>query len=122
MNVEVKEILKKVISFDIIIVALSSVICYIFFKLYTYMLVIGLLLAALNFILNSIISNYSLKKDGNKIIGVIGSIIRIIITGSIAVLLCKDNKFNFVAFLIGYTLHYISIVLYGITINKSERK
>ncbi|AGK99098.1 ATP synthase subunit I [Clostridium pasteurianum] len=122
MDREVKEILRKVISFDIIVAALSSTICYIFFKLYTNILFIGLLLAALNFILNSIISNYSLKENGNKVIGAIGSIIRIIITGGIAVLLCKNNRFSFIAFLIGYTLHYISIVLYGITINKSERK
>lgn len=121
VDIQIKNILSKIISFDIIIAIIVGIISFIVFKVsYTYMMLIGLFMSALNFILNSIITTYTFKTTGNRILAPLGSVVRIIITASIAILICKNNRFNFVAFLIGYTLHYISIVFYGITIKNQK--
>ncbi|MDF2503799.1 ATP synthase subunit I [Clostridium sp.] len=120
MDTEVKNILNKIISFDIIIAIIVGILSSIIFKSYTYMIIIGLLMAALNLILNSIITTYAFKDKVNRVLGPLGSVVRIILTASIVILICKNNRFNFVAFFIGYTLHYISIVFYGITIKNQK--
>jgi ATP synthase protein I len=80
--------------------------------------IIGLVMAVLNFQLNAITTNYILITKGSKILSVLGATVRIIITFSIAILLCKNNKYNFIAFLIGYSLHYVAVVFYGIAAKK----
>lgn len=116
MNAQVKTILKKVTIFDIIIAIISGMISYFLFKKYDYIVVIGLLMAVLNFVLNAITTNYILITMGKKMLSVLGSAVRIIITFSIAIILCKNNIYNFIAFLIGYSLHYIAVIFYGITV------
>lgn len=115
MDTQVKTILKKVITFDIAIAIIGGIVSYLLFKEYIYVIIVGLLMATLNFILNAITAKYTLITTGKKTLSILGSAVRIIITLSIAIILCKNNKYNFVAFLIGYSLHYIAVILYGIT-------
>ena len=112
---QVKTILKKVIKFDIIITVISAIVSYFLFREYDYVVIVGLIMAVINFILNAITTNYVLVIMGRKTLSVFASAVRIIITFSIAIMLCKNNRYNFVAFLIGYSLHYMAVILYGIT-------
>lgn len=118
MDEQVKIMIKKIIVFDVIIAIISGIISYFLFKAYDYVVIIGLLVAVLNFQLNAITTSYILVTKGNKMLNVLGAAVRVIITFSIAIILCKNNKYNFVAFLIGYSLHYMAVIFYGIRIKK----
>ena len=114
MDRETKEMLKTVAIFDGIILFLTIGISMILFKNYRLVIIIGLVLAIMNFMLNAIVTNYTFAMTGKKAIYILGSVVRIIITVTIAVIICNSIH-NFVAFLIGYSLHYLAVILYGIT-------
>lgn len=107
--------LKIVLLTDSVILLLAAVISFLLFRNYTSIVIIGLILAMLNFVLNAVITSYSFVMTGRKIFFILGSLARIAITVTIALLLCKTNLYNFVAFLTGYSVHYIAVILYGLT-------
>lgn len=115
MGKETREMLKIVLIFDNLILFFTIVTSLIFLKNYMLIIIVGMIMAILNFVLNAIITNYTFVMTGKKIFYLLGSVVRIIITVSVALLLCKSNLYNFIVFLIGYSLHYIAVVLYGIT-------
>lgn len=114
MDRETKEMLKVVAIFDAIILFLTIVIALILFNSYKLVVIMGLILAIMNFMLNAIVTSYAFAMTGKKSIYVLSSIVRIIITVVIAVIICS-NIYNFIAFLIGYSLHYLAVIFYGIT-------
>ena len=120
MGKETRGMLKIVLLFDSIILLLAGAIAFLLFRDYMFVAIIGLILALLNFFLNAVITNYTFVMTGKKIFYLLGSLARIAITVTIALLLCKTNVYNFVAFLTGYSLHYIAVVLYGLT-RKNKR-
>ncbi|MHC1720241.1 MAG: ATP synthase subunit I [Clostridiaceae bacterium] len=115
MGKETNGMLKIVLLFDSIIVLIAGAISFLLFRDYMLVAIIGLILAVLNFVLNAVITSYTFFMTGKKIFYLLGSLARIAITVTIALLLCKTNPYNFVAFLTGYSLHYIAVVLYGLT-------
>lgn len=116
MDSEVKFILKRVFCIDIIIAIVAFIISYVFYKPYDYIVVVGLLLAALNFLGNAVSTSYILSKSSNKFLTVLLSAFRIIITLGIVILLGGNDKFKYIAIIIGYTLHYVAVVIHGFTI------
>lgn len=115
MDLEIKNILKKVFPIDIIIMALAFMISSIFFKEYRYIVVTGLILSMLNFIVNGISTNYILLKSKEQFLIVISSAFRIIITLCIVIFVCGNDKFKYIAIISGYTLHYLAVIIYGLT-------
>lgn len=115
MGKETTRMLKIVLLTDSVILLLAAVISFLLFRNYTSIVIIGLILAMLNFVLNAVITSYSFVMTGRKIFFILGSLARIAITVTIALLLCKTNLYNFVAFLTGYSVHYIAVILYGLT-------
>lgn len=118
MDEEVKFILKRVFFLDIIIVVLAFGISYVFYKPYDYIVVVGLILAALNFLGNAVSTSFILAKSSNKFLTVLISAFRIIITLCIVLVLCGNDKFKYIAIIMGYTLHYIAVIIHGLTIKK----
>jgi len=112
---DLKIILKKVIAIDVVIAILTSILSLEFFKPYTYVVIIGIVMAIINFILNAVTTNYLLSIGGNRFLIVFSSAVRIIVTIGIILLLYKNNNYNIIAFMVGYTLHYVAIILYGVT-------
>ncbi|SMC28137.1 ATP synthase protein I [Clostridium acidisoli DSM 12555] len=118
MDSEVKFILKRVFVIDIIIAVLAFIISYVFYKPYDYIIIVGLILAAFNFVLNAISTSFILSISGKKFLTILISAFRIIITLCIVIILCGNDKFKYIAIIIGYTLHYIAVILHGLTIKK----
>lgn len=115
MEGELKIILKKVITIDVVIAILVSILSLEFFKPYTYVVIIGLAMAIINFILNAVTTSYFLAAGGFKFFIILASAVRVIITIGIILLLYKNNNYNIIAFMVGYTLHYVAIMFYGLT-------
>jgi ATP synthase protein I len=114
--------LKKVSIYDAVILAASLIVCMLAFKAYTFVIIIGILLALANFNLNAVVTNYTFIATGKRGLLILATVIRVIVTAVIAVLLCKNNMNNLIAFLIGYSLHYIAIVVYGTTRGTQKTK
>ena len=114
MSKDTYEMLKRVILCDVIIILLSFIISIIYFKEYTAIIIIGIIISVINFLLNAVITNYSMKIPGGAILIVIGALARVGIAGAFAVILYNNNMGNIIAYIIGYSLHYISIIA-GVT-------
>ena len=102
--------LKKVIIVDAVITLITLIVSILFFKEYTVAAVIGIIIAVVNFLLNAVITNYSMKITGSAILIVLGALVRVAVAGAFAVILYRGNMLNIAAYLIGYSLHYISII------------
>jgi ATP synthase protein I len=103
--------LKKVLIADAAITIVLLIICLLFFKAYAAAAVIGIIVAVVNFLLNAVITNYSMKMAGSAVLIVLGALVRVAIAGAFAVILYRGDMLNIAAYLIGYSLHYISIII-----------
>ena len=110
MNKDTLEMLKKVIIYDAVVTLISFAVSIIFFREYTAAVIIGILIATVNFLLNAVITNYSMKMTGGAVLIVLGALVRVAVAGAFAVILYNDNMINIAAYLIGYSLHYISVI------------
>lgn len=118
MKSDLKDMFRKVVIFDTILAAILYGITNIFLKNYSLIVILGLVLAVLSFISNGIVAEYLLIHNTSKykLIAFIGFLLRIVIIAGIGLLLFKHNKFNVIAYMLGYSSHFISLTLYGINI------
>jgi len=118
---DLRDMFRKVVIFDTILAAILYGTTNIFLKDYSLIVLLGLVLAFLSFISNGIIAEYLLihKTGKYRSIALIGFLLRIIIIAGIGLVLFKHNKFNVVAYMLGYSSHFISLTLYGIDIRNN---
>lgn len=111
MSKDTLKILKKVILYDAVIALLSLVISIFFFKAYTAAVMVGIVISVINFILNAVITNYAMKTKAGAALTVIGAVARVAIAGACAMLIYRSGSVqHIVAFLIGYSLHYLAVI------------
>jgi hypothetical protein len=120
---DLREIFGKVIIFDIILGGVCAGLIQFIFKKYSLIFLGGLVLALINFIVNGIITEYMLLKNKNKYVlsTSIGLVIRVVVVCGIAIAIYKIDQFNVVAYMLGYSCHFISLTLYGIKINNEGK-
>lgn len=116
MQSDLQHMFKKIILFDVIIALILGSTTYHFFKNYVFIVLLGLGVALISFVLNGIITEYILlKKVGKyKTVAFISYIVKIVIVCGIALILFKQDKFNVIAYMLGYSSQFISLTLYGI--------
>ena len=110
MSKDTLEMLKKVMLYDVVITLLSFAATILFFRAYTLAVIVGIVIAVVNFLLNAVITNYSMKIKGSAFLIVLGALARVALAGAFAVILYRGSMLNIAAYLIGYSLHYISII------------
>jgi len=103
--------LKKVIIVDAVITFILLIVSILFFKAYTAAAVWVFVMVVVNFLRSAVITNYSMKTTGRALFIVMGALVRVAIAGAFAVILYRGNMLNIAAYLIGYSLHYISIII-----------
>lgn len=118
MSKDLKDLFKKVTCFNLVIIVLLVIVTHMVFQSYFFVTLIGLVTAFISFLINGIMTEYTLLKKTYqyKAIAFLGFIFRVLIICIIALVLFKYNKFNVIAFMLGYSLHFISLVLYGLGI------
>lgn len=123
MKDDLRDIFEKVIIFDIMIGIICAVLLQFVFKNYSLIFLGGLALALINFIINGIITEYMLLKKRHKYVlsTSVGLIVRVVIVCGIAIVLYKIDQFNVVAYMLGYSCHFISLTLYGIKVNNEGK-
>ena len=122
LDKDTREMLKKLIRYDGIILVLVLAVSLIAFREYTIILTCALLLAFLNFLLNTAIIVLTMRAPGRALLIVVGTVARIGGTAVLAVLLCKVNFGNLLAFIIGYGLHYIAVIIYAMAKGRQKNK
>jgi ATP synthase protein I len=117
---EVKSMFRRILMFDIIIAGILAIASCLFFINYTAALLIGFGVAVATFLINSIITQYAYAGDKQNpaMITIAGFVLRVIIVCGIGLLIYQNNTANIVAYMLGYSSHFISLTLYGITLKK----
>lgn len=116
MNEDLQQTLKKIITFDLIITIIVLIATTFIFKSYRLIILLGLAISLINFVLNGIITEYSMnyKRDSFTFINFLGFVFRVIVVCGIALMLFQYNKFNVIAYMFGYTLQFVSLTVYGL--------
>ncbi|MDD4564027.1 MAG: hypothetical protein PHE79_00860 [Eubacteriales bacterium] len=117
--------LKRVILYDAIIMLLSFAVSMIFFREYAIVIIIGIIgvfIALVNFLLNAVIIEYAIKTKLGKLWILLGTIARIAIAAAFALILYNGDMKNIIFYLIGYSLHYISMIISAMTLKNKKIK
>lgn len=115
---DLQNMFKKVLIFDLVIALVFAIISQWIFKSYLLMVLIGLAVAFVNLVVNGKITEYTLINKTLKytFVAFVSFIFRITIVCGIALILFNYNKFNVIAYMLGYSLQFVSLTLYGIYI------
>jgi ATP synthase protein I len=115
---DLRILLKKIATIDLIVGCMLTPIIYLFIKNAALIFVVGLLVSLINFTQSGIFSAITLHKK-NQLFYFVGYILRIVFVCLVAIIIFKQNDVNIIPFLLGYSAHYISIVLYGLSIKNT---
>lgn len=115
MEKELNSLIKKVSLIDIAILLLISPII-ILFKSYDIALVfdLGLLLSMGNFITSTFITSKVIKSYNKEIIVYVSYVVRILIVALLGAMLALINTSYSLIFMFGFTMHYVSFLIYGV--------
>ena len=121
---EVSDMLKKVIFFDILIVLSLTPLVQFIFKAKVYLFFLGLCIASINFVLSSVITRSNLTKLSNKYnaLASISNFVRVIFICIVGLIIYNNNVNNVITYILGYTSHFLALILYGIVNLLGERK
>ncbi|WMJ79676.1 ATP synthase subunit I [Clostridium sp. MB40-C1] len=119
---ELSYMIRKTTYIDILMMTIILIAFFTSNNKYILFFLLGYILAVINFYINTYTINYVfLGKNINRTYLVsLSYFFRIILATIIGALLFKHNKFNVVAYVLGYNAHYISILIYSLQ-NKDER-
>lgn len=103
----------KVLKLNIIIWIFVTMLARLFLDKYSIIMLLGLIVAFINFTINSMLS-HKLLKDGGiglVILYFISFIIRVVLPGVIAFVFFTSNIYKALLFLGGYCLHFASLII-----------
>ena len=120
MNDDLQYMLKKILVYDLIIGLIFNLVLYLISPIWATYFLLGLFVAFISFLINAFITNASFTGEGNasKLFILVGFFIRVILVSVIGIIIYTHNITNMVVYISGYSLQFISIVLYGLTIKK----
>lgn len=123
VNDDIKFMFRKILMFDLIIAVLLSVIVCIFFSKYFIVFLLGLAISIVSFAINSFMTQYAYsgQKKNPSQITLVGFFIRVLLVCAIGFFVYQGNTLNVLAYMLGYSSHFISLTLYGISINKEGK-
>ncbi|MDP4088318.1 MAG: hypothetical protein Q8930_03465 [Bacillota bacterium] len=110
--------LKQTFIFDCLIGVIAGVSLEFFVRGSGVFIVTGVVTAYANFIINSIIGHLAFNKLSglSALIYVTSYFIRIILTALIGFVIFTYNKYGTLEYILGYTLHFMSLAIYSFRI------
>lgn len=105
--------LAKVFKLNIVIGVSATIFASLIMNKYTNIIFVGLILAFVNFTLNSMITHWLLKDGGSGLVllYIISFIVRVLLPGVIAFILFTNNMYDAFLFLGGFCLHFVSLII-----------
>lgn len=124
MKTDFQIMFKKIAIYDFFISLLFTAVIYFIAKSYALIFLLGVIIALTSFYINGITVEYSLSNKNKKNTGVIilGFFIRVFLVAVIGFLIGRNNIFNIITYILGYSSQFISLVFYGINNKNIEGK
>lgn len=123
VNIKSTQMYKKINFFNFFIALIGTTVIYFINKEYAVFFLLGLVLASISLLLNLISVNFILGKASKYgFITFFGLFFRVIIVCAVGLMVFNYLNFAIIAFILGYTSQFISLVLYGINIKECEGK
>lgn len=115
MDKNVLYMAKMILLVDIVLGVLLAGLSQLFFKGYGLFILLGLFIAMINFSFNNVLSGIVLYKlKSSAALYIVNFIIRIAIAVGIGYIVFRYNKYNLIAYLIGYTSNLLGIYIYSV--------
>ncbi|ABK60565.1 MULTISPECIES: ATP synthase subunit I [Clostridium] len=117
---EVYTMIKQMKYLDIVVLSILVIICYIINKKYIAICTLGFMVSVLSFYLNAYVTEYVFNKNLEKSnqITILSYYIRIFLISIIGIAVFTYNRFNIIAYILGYTFRFFSLILYALVIKK----
>lgn len=119
MDNTIKEMIKSVAKYNAY-VAITLLACGLFYMGYTKVLIIGLIVGTVNFVLRAFINGYCISDKKGKLFMILIGSTRIIVVVLIGIIVFTYNKFNIIAYSIGFISHFVGIMIYAIDENHKK--
>ncbi|KYH29384.1 MULTISPECIES: ATP synthase subunit I [Clostridium] len=121
-NKEVQQLLRSIIRLDLIVGLVLGIVVYFVKSDYVFVCLLGFFLATINFFINSYITEYAIivNRNNGKVLMVLGYFFRMFLVGIIGAVLFTHNKFNVIAYMLGYTFRFSSLILYGLSLKNKN--
>ena len=121
INSEVKTMLKKVTFYDFLVGCIIASILYFTYREYVWMFLSGLIIAVINFIISGIITEgVLLKNKAPCIFFMFLKPLRIFFICVVPFIFYSYNMHGVIAYALGFTSHFIALVLYAVLNNSSN--
>lgn len=116
------DMLKRVYTYNLLVVFVLVIISYCSLITNLGYIILGLAIASINFLINSYATYYTfvIKKNNPGAAIYISLIIRIALVCIIAMGIMNGSERKVLAFIGGYTLHFIGILMYSLRLKKHE--
>ena len=113
---DLKEMYKKVSTYDLfILITIVLVVGMLNFE-YVLPCVLGLVVAIGNFIISGFATNDAVEKNKVSFTTYFSVTLKVFSAGAIGAILLKNNKYYIFPFLGGYISHFISLIVYGLSL------
>jgi len=118
MNNDLHNMLKKILFFDVLVGVILTIAVYFISPVLSIFFLLGLFLAYVSLFLNALITNANLTNAGmvNKLFILLGFMVRVVLISVIGIIIFAHNKVNMIAYIAGYSVQFISLIFYGVTI------
>lgn len=119
-NHDVYNMIKQMKYLDIIVLFLLVIICYVISKKYIAICILGFIVSLLSFYSNVYITQYAFNRNlekSNRII-ILSYYIRIFLISIIGIAVFTYNTFSIIAYIVGYTFRFLSLILYVLVMKK----
>ncbi|MBE6044080.1 MAG: ATP synthase subunit I [Clostridium thermopalmarium] len=121
-NKEVQQLLRSIIRLDLIVGLVLGTVVYFVKSDYVFVCLLGFFLAIINFFINSYITEYAIvvSRNNGKVLMVLGYFFRMFLVAIIGAVLYTHNRFNVIAYMLGYTFRFSSLILYGLSLKNKN--
>lgn len=121
-NKEVQQLLRSIIRLDLIVGLVLGIVVYFVKSDYVFVCLLGFFLATINFFINSYITEYAIivNRNNGKVLMVLGYFFRMFLVAIIGAVLYTHNRFNVIAYMLGYTFRFSSLILYGLSLKNKN--
>ncbi|MCM8711654.1 hypothetical protein M2651_11570 [Clostridium sp. SYSU_GA19001] len=116
--------LKKIIFYDLIIAVTAGITIQLIWDNYSNIFILGLFTAVINFAFSKFMIENILGSKFKRNRGLVFFItfVRIFIICIIGVSIFNNNIKNIISFIMGFTSHFLALILYGVINLANERK
>ncbi|MCM0647549.1 hypothetical protein NBE98_04035 [Clostridium swellfunianum] len=112
---KVKSMLRRIFFYDFLTGLIISSILFFTYRQYAGILLLGLSIAVINFIIGGILTErVVIINKSPSIFFVLVKILSVLLICLIPILLFKDNMYFILVYMLGFTSHFIALILYAL--------